>query len=1055
MLICRKCLQVPYIEFLPGLMVRFSCHEKNLINHTDLDRTIIDQFTLKCSCGKESENFHFLIAKIICDKCLNKYQDFMKKNEKYINNNQLLNKCINHFKKYSFYNIKNKLLFCEYCNIPNDSKPLNEFDNEFKINIIDKLNDFKVFPKNYELLINKIIQTYKNYGKTQKFNIYYNLSNLVNFLTDYSTLAPFCQKCKEIYFFNNLDEINNDSAEKESNFNLEVSCKCSKLNFNSIQEFENKINSNICENCNKNFNQIDLIFDEIKEKFLCKDCCEKTGSFDYVCFNEFIYFCWYHLKNYEFYCLKCGKFFCNDCKILDNHTIIKLKKNDNKNYSLVLNEKNWFIKLKKEGLLNLKFEKKEECKINNIEQHLNNLITTAEKENNFFENRNNLEKNLKTINKIINNIRDFTFKENISDKIIKLQNENNKLRLSIYTILNQLREKNELTHLIYIRNVFQHLIINIIKKNYSFFELIKEDFRILYESYFYLNYDFINENNKNIKKIIEKKLNVIIRKFINFIKNFIKKKEIQKFINRLITINKEKKLNLNNNEIKQMETSKDIKQCFDNIINKTLPKISENNKIKIFNETFENEIKNNIDTEKFTVIKEYNNFLFNQNIINNKKKFNDIKNLIENLEKNEIPEDIEKKGFMKFVKITGNLYNEKYGYVNENSINDDLIKEFFKNSQENENFQYLLLKEDNKEFLNSINCKSDFEFYFLYILITNIIKRIGKIIHQNDDQFKLLFKDNKSDLNIEKLLLIKDENEKEGFKFIEKKNENDFKTIKLTNSIPNLNDLDNFSNDFYNFHIKKLENLLEEQKLKKLKNKIENEFNFIPTNDFLDNLKKIFDVQKEQILFYYNYKDLFILFPSIKEILSFNIEYDVKNPIENIFFNISNKNQEFSIANYFIKNYLLIIYTRNVIKNVEDEYNNQSIKSEKILENYIKSEIKNIILECYKKKINEYKIVDVFEQEKNKLINIFTKMKKNLSKNEEKISKKNEDFNKLKKQEIEKYESVINEMKNINFEIIDNKFQEYLKDINTDLYAYSKFDVILFLLQNNFIDEQT
>ena len=54
-LICNQCLQVPYVEFLPGLMVKFFCHEKNLIRHIDLDKSIENLFTLKC-CKKNCRN---------------------------------------------------------------------------------------------------------------------------------------------------------------------------------------------------------------------------------------------------------------------------------------------------------------------------------------------------------------------------------------------------------------------------------------------------------------------------------------------------------------------------------------------------------------------------------------------------------------------------------------------------------------------------------------------------------------------------------------------------------------------------------------------------------------------------------------------------------------------------------------------------------------------------------------------------------------------------------------------------------------------------------------
>ena len=134
-----------------------------------------------------------------------------------------------------------------------------------------------------------------------------------------------------------------------------------------------------------------------------------------------------------------------------------------------------------------------------------------------------------------------------------------------------------------------------------------------------------------------------------------------------------------------------------------------------------------------------------------------------------------------------------------------------------------------------------------------------------------------------------------------------------------------------------------------------------------------------------------------------------------------------------------------------EEYNNQCDIYEKLLENNINYELSNIILESYQKKMEEDNLVDVFNQEKTKLIDIFTKMKQNLSINEEKNSKNKEDLKNLMEEEIEKYNSLIEEMKNIDIEFIDKKFEEYLKDIDTDSFAYSKSDVILYLCQNDFI----
>ena len=695
-LICTECLQVPYVEFLPGLMVQFSCHEKNMIRHMDLDETIENLFTLKCSqksCQKECYDFHVLFSSIICDKCFGSVKASAKKTNNYIKCDSLLTKCKFHYIKYSYYDKKSHCFFCENCLIPNASKTLNEYDNEFQIEMLNKLNilvDSKndmIYPKYYELLIKRIIETYEKYGKTQKFNVYYNAFNVINFLSNYSILSPFCQKCNEIFHINILEN-NNKVIEKENKFTLEASCKCSKINFSSIEDFENIINANICDNCNKSFTQTDLIYDAIFGKFLCQDCASQKLSLDYIRFSEFIYICWIHKQNFDCYCRKCGKLFCSECKNLHNHEIIKLNNEINKEYPYILKSSDWFIKLKNHGLLNLEHDKKECKTISEITiKELNQLIKTVEKGNKkFFENKNKLKQNSSLIFQNLSLIKLYISNANLSTKILELQNKNNQLLLSSEIILKELNEKNELVNLVSTRNILQHLIINIIKKNFSVFEKIEEDFRILYESYNYLNYEFIKAKNKLDKTIIEQKLKDIISKFIELIKNTIKKKETKKFIERLKQINKIKKLNLDKNLIKTIDKTDNIQNQFDIIVKEVHPKIFLNEKLKIFNNVFENEIKNQIDKEKFSVIKEYNKFLLNQNLINDKVKFNSIQNLIDSLEKNDIPEKIESKGLMKFVNITGIMYNDKYGYINENSINSDFIKVLLKNSQENENY---------------------------------------------------------------------------------------------------------------------------------------------------------------------------------------------------------------------------------------------------------------------------------------------------------------------------------------------------------------------------------
>ena len=99
--------------------------------------------------------------------------------------------------------------------------------------------------------------------------------------------------------------------------------------------------------------------------------------------------------------------------------------------------------------------------------------------------------------------------------------------------------------------------------------------------------------------------------------------------------------------------------------------------------------------------------------------------MVEQFEKNEIPEDYYKTGLYKNINLLGEIYINKLGYINDKTFNKYIIKELFQNLKQDENIQYLFLKKKyKKKFLQKIKCENDVEFYFYFSLITNIIKRI-------------------------------------------------------------------------------------------------------------------------------------------------------------------------------------------------------------------------------------------------------------------------------------------------------------------------------------------
>lgn len=165
------------------------------------------------------------------------------------------------------------------------------------------------------------------------------------------------------------------------------------------------------------------------------------------------------------------------------------------------------------------------------------------------------------------------------------------------------------------------------------------------------------------------------------------------------------------------------------------------------------------------------------------------------------------------MKLGEKEYSKEFGYINENSFNKNLIMEALENYQKEENHQYLILKIDKKEdFLKTIHCQNDIEFYFIYILSNNLINRIGKIIHQNDMVFQFLFSDLNDKLDIKKYKLYKDKIKNEIKCIFDYKNiENSLKTLNFKKY-----DIDNiikFSETFINSNMEKIKELLGEKKL--------------------------------------------------------------------------------------------------------------------------------------------------------------------------------------------------------------------------------------------------
>ena len=129
MLICEGCKQIPYIEFLPGLSVKFICCKTSLINYKDTDKFIEKNYTLKCevdsNCQMDSD-VNYFAKKIICDKCMRQYNS-----KNFIKGDSIPITCLKHGSKYKFFDPKSHRLFCEYCPHPKSIENIEDYKKRF------------------------------------------------------------------------------------------------------------------------------------------------------------------------------------------------------------------------------------------------------------------------------------------------------------------------------------------------------------------------------------------------------------------------------------------------------------------------------------------------------------------------------------------------------------------------------------------------------------------------------------------------------------------------------------------------------------------------------------------------------------------------------------------------------------------------------------------------------------------------------------------------------------------------------------------------------------
>ncbi len=1059
-LICNKCLQIPYVDFLPGLMLKFSCCETTLVPHFYLEEKIKLRYSIKCSkisCQKKNGDIHYALKNLYCEDCL-KDSKLKSKINNDINPNSFAMTCKNHFKKFTYYNSTNHLLYCEECDIPQNSVKLNNFKENLKPEIIKELKiKEKIINKYLKCIFNKILETYELFKSKTNPNIYFNIKNIKNFLEDYDLLSPVCSQCMKIYNIKiNENSLNNQNG--DNNKIYEVVCKCSSEIYNSIEDIEKKFNSIICYNCDNMFDQKDMFYDIIFDKLFCEECLKDKKTVDYIRFNELCYYCGIHRFKLESFCKRCKALFCKKCKFINLHQIIKFKENNNSEQKFqIFNKIKWISKLKDAGLLNIGNYEGNCLKISAEEKNkeFNKIISTIEeKKKNSFENiimkKENEINNIKY--KIENSILYIKLYgtnievTNLKDKIVQME-------FSLKNIIKELNSKNKIVQLLKIRNVFLHLISNIIRKNCNSFERLKEDFRLLYESYKFLKYQLKYKEKENL---VKSKLESIFEKIEKLIKNIIKNHYFSFFKNKF-------KIEMENNNYKlddciinaYFDRNSNIKNNFDEAIESQIPKIPYHQKIQIFNNVFENDLKLIVDKAVFSTLKNYNKFLLNHNGFDQKtkSKIENHSNLIENIENNKIPEDYEKSSLKNNVNLIGKFYLDEFGYTNDKSLNIGTLKEIaICNIPEENNYEYLKIKSKKKEeFLADVKCKTVSDFNFLFKLINNIINKIGKIVHQNDELYNIYFTEIEDNLNISNYQLKKDIDNNLTLLC----NENLYKNASsLSIKEYDYDAFMKFSLNFFERFKGKIKQLLGEKKEKEIikeADELIKEMVGKSKYDFENDLLYCSNKINETIKFHEENKDLLQLFPLIKRDIEILIDSNNLNELDSnvIGFTIEEENKN-AIVNVFIKNYFIIACLQKIVEKISNSLSNY----ENFLQTICDIKYKNLIFELYNN-IKEDKIENIFFEERDNLIKLY---ENHIKKEKEKLEKLKLEKQKIgnKKilrieKEIEENNLTIEKMKEINIKYIEKTFDNYL-DFNVTSFANAKFDVTLFLYQNEYIN---
>ena len=765
LLLCSICHQIPYIEFIEFSKILIICRCRKNIIHQNLIKLEIEQrFNLQCyNCylNIESEKINVYQNNFYCDKCIENINNYEEKEYDFI-----LKNCFKHGKEYKCYLKQFKYNVCENCD------KFEKFNFENLKNSIPKIERFLNYEKsdfvNYNILFEKIINTFNYLNSKQIFNYngIINYFNLNKFLEYFYLDNIVCKNCYNIYKINYIDK----------NI-IKLSCKCHINISKNIKDFLIFIKTIECNNCHSNFLQKEIYLDFLSNKLLCKKCLNER--FDFIKFNEIGFICNLHFQVFEYYCKICDKNLCQKCKYIHPHIANKIKfypdfillngktnlNNDDLNemknllklnyekmkyyntfqINIIQNYGNIFENYNNSWLNNKENNFKEETKkyyhqiiklYKNGDFKANKIVNYMKNENedkNFFLNLidNDIYINVQKINKdfeekkknikieITQNIF-LTLKEEIlkdEDKMIKSDFKN-------YFYIYKLKQNIIIPGLASIRNYFIKIIDSLLKKYMKYFNPIKENLNLLFESYQEIQYR-LKENKDNIKNI--KMHEIILTKLKKFIIEIIQSDYLKNLIE------KGKKENLfSKEEISQINAENNINDYF-----KVLSNILKNKNIKVVQKVINSKFKEFIEKEKAKVLK---NLITKINLSNFTKE-SGIK-----YEKycNDFIDNKMNENQNKYTKL--NLFNENMYFDQISQIDilteKNLLNGFLKNSDYYSNNFLQHIHIDNtqiKSFLEESKFKNEYQYYFYYYLMLFYIKTIGTIIHQNKEEYSYLF----------------------------------------------------------------------------------------------------------------------------------------------------------------------------------------------------------------------------------------------------------------------------------------------------------------------------